>query len=173
MAENTITRNYGNGKGYTAKLQSVLDPVNQLLDEAARKGIGFELYMRTFPRGDAATYHIPRDRSEGESASAGCVSLIEILDVYERDPMSGACDREMKNGETTYSTIRGDLITVQDLSNHLFAVNEYLEGAKSVGKTLIASPETDAETAGILRMFLASMEGMSNEITTVYPDVKG
>lgn len=172
MADSILSRNRGRGKGFTEKLQSVLDPVNQLLTDAAREGLGFELYMRTFPRGDAATYHIPRDRSEGESASAGCVSLIEILDVYERDPINGACNREMQNGEITYSTISGDLISIQELGTRLFAVNEYLEGAKSIGKTLIASPETDAEVAGILRMFLSSIDGMSNEITKVYPEVR-
>ena len=63
-------------------------------------------------------------------------------------------------------------MTVQELGAHLFTVNEYLEGAKSIGKTLIASPETDAEVAGILRMFLSSIDGMSNEITKAYPEVR-
>lgn len=81
MAETTVTTNGKGGKGYARKLQEVLDPVNQLLDEAARKGIGFKLYMRTFPGGDSASYGAPDDRSSGEMASAECVSFIEIGDV--------------------------------------------------------------------------------------------
>ena len=89
MAETTVTTNGKGGKGYAKKLQEVLDPVNQLLDEAARKGIGFELYMRTFPGGDSASYGAPNDRSGGESASAQCVSLIEIGDVNTINQQSG------------------------------------------------------------------------------------
>lgn len=89
MAETTVTTNGKGGKGYARKLQEVLDPVNQLLDEAARKGIGFELYMRTFPGGDSASYGAPTDRSGGESASAQCVSVLEIGDVNTINPQSG------------------------------------------------------------------------------------
>ena len=165
MADSILSRNRGRGKGFTEKLQKMLDPVNELLMDAAKDGVGFELYLTTFPGGDSATYH-------GESASAECVSLIEILDVNTMEPQTGRYTREMQNGEITYSAISGNLISIQELGKHLFAVNEYLEGAKSIGKTLIASPETDAEVAGILRMFLSSIDGMSNEITKVYPEVR-
>ena len=164
--------NLGKGKGYTAKLKTLLDPVNQLLTEASKSGVFFELYMDTFPGGDAATYSCPRDRSEGEAASAECVSFIEITDVYKRDPADKAYRSEIMNGEILYSTMRGDLVSVNELERSLAVVNERLEGATCIGNTLIASPKIDIETVGILRMFLSNMDDIGNEITRVYPDVK-
>ncbi len=169
---NTITAKEADGKGYAAKLQGLIDPVNGLLTAAAKDGVGFELYLRTFPGGGAATYHKPSDPTEGESASAECVSIIEILDVNTINQQTGQYIREMQNSEITYVAINGDCISVKELAEHLFAVNEYLEGAKQIGNTLIASSGVDAEAAGILRVFLSAFEGMSKEITLLYPEVQ-